>query len=172
MLTAAFRSCILATLVSFASPAVTDAAAPAYDPVGPRVRGATPEMTRVIEQGIKRSSTFAALVAALNRTRVIVYVQESRELPGGVDGHLAVTNGRNRQRYLRAQVLSGLGLDDTIAIVGHELQHALEVAEHDEVTDAKSLGELYRRIGIQAPHGRFDTAAAQATGKRVRVELG
>ena len=172
MLTAAFRSCILATLVSFASPVVTEAAAPAYDPVGPRVRGATPEMTRVIEQGIKRSSTFAALVAALNRTRVIVYVQESRELPGGVDGHLAVTTGRNHQRYLRAQVVSGLGLDDTIAIVGHELQHALEVAAHDEVTDAKSLGELYRRIGVEARHGRFDTTAAQATGKRVRVELG
>ena len=110
MVAAAFRLFILATLVSLVSPVVTEAAAPAYDPVGPRVRGANPEMARLIERGIQRSSTFATLVAALNKTRVIVYVQATRELPGGVDGQLAVSMGKGRQRYLRAQVAAGLGM--------------------------------------------------------------
>ena len=166
------RLCTLAVLVSAAAPSLAESASPAFDPVGPRVRGATPKMTGLIDQGVKRSSTFAALVAALNRTRVIVYVQETRQLPGGVDGQLAVMTGHGRQRYLRAQVISGLCLEETLAIVAHELQHALEVAAHEEVTDMKSLAELYERIGFKARPGRFDTLAAQETGKRVRGELG
>ena len=158
--------------MSVAVPTFAEPPAPAFDPVGPRVRGATPAMAQVIERGIKRSATFASLVVALNRTKVIVYVQATRDLPGGVDGQLAVTTGQGRQRYLRAQVVAGLGFEETLAIVAHELQHALEVAEHEEVTDAKTLAELYAKIGVQAHGGRFDTIAAQSTGKRVRVELG
>ena len=101
-----------------------------------------------------------------------MYVQETKDLPSGVDGQLAVSNSKGGQRYLRAQVVSGLGLEETISIVGHELQHAIEVAEHEGVRDAKSLAELYQRIGVAARRGRFDTIAAQATGLRVRAELG
>lgn len=159
--------CILAIL---AGPAFAQPAGPA-DPVGARVRGATPQMQKLIETGIRRSGTFAALVSTLNKTDVIVYVQETRDLPPGVDGQLAVTTGRSPQRYLRAQVLSGLGTAEMIAVVAHELQHAIEVAEHNEVRDSHSLAALYQRIGIQARRGQYDTLEAQATGWRVRVEL-
>ena len=141
------------------------------DPVGPRVRGATPKMQQLIQTGIKRSATFAALVSALSKTDVIVYVQETRDLPPRVDGQLAITTGQSPQRYLRAQVLSGLGTTEMIAVVAHELQHAIEVAAHHEVRDSHSLAALYRRIGIGAGRGAFDTLAAQMTGARVRVEL-
>jgi hypothetical protein len=128
-------------------------------------------MQHLIENGIKRSATFARLVSTLNKSNVIVYVQETRDLPTGVNGQLAVTTGHSRQRYLRAQVLSGLGTAETIAVVAHELQHAIEVAEHEHVRDSKSLLELYRKIGIEAQRGRYDTSEAQTTTWKVRGEV-
>lgn len=173
MLRASVRlCCVLAMIGSCTAPSFAEPTDPAADRIGPRVRGATPRMTRLIAEATRRSVTFASLVAALNRTNVIVYVQETKDLPNGVDGQLAVSSSRGGQRYLRAQVVSGLGLEETISIVGHELQHAIEVAAHEEVHDVKSLAELYQRIGIAAYHGRYDTIAAQATGLRVRMELG
>ena len=172
MLRASVRlTSIFALLLACSAPAFAGPAEPSIDPIGPRVRGATPEMQRLIETGIRRSATFASLVSALNRTNVIVYVQDTRDLPSGVDGQLAVSTGKTTQRYLRAQVLKGLGSSEMMVVVAHELQHALEVAAHEEVRDSKTLGELYRKIGVEARMGRFDTLAAQATGSRVRNEL-
>ena len=159
--------CLLAILPA---PAFAEPSGP-IDPVGPRVRGATPKMERLIQTGIQRSATFAALISSLNKTDVIVYVQETRDLPPGVDGQLAITTGRSPQRYLRAQVLAGLGTTEMIAVIAHELQHAIEVAEHHEVRDSHSLANLYRRIGLEPDRGRYDTQAAQLAGKQVRNEL-
>jgi hypothetical protein len=55
---------------------------------GPHVRGATRPVAALVTSAIHRSPTFAALVDALNRTDVIVYIETSRRLPSGVDGGL------------------------------------------------------------------------------------
>ena len=164
--------CALAVTL-FATEQVRANALPAVaDPVGARVRGASPQMVKLIQDGVRRSPTFAGLVAALNRSDVIVYVQAQNSLPPGINGHLSVTPGNKRHRYLRIQVLSSLDTIEKIAVVGHELQHAVEVAAHSEVRDEKSLASLYAQIGIEGQRGRYDTTAAQATGVRVRKELG
>jgi|SRR5215204_2394397 len=140
--------------------------------IGPHVRGATPQITALIKRAVSRSPTFASLVAALDRTDVIVYIERTRRLPSGVDGQLAFSGAAGPLRYLRAQVIVDLEEDAMLAIAGHELQHALEVAAHPEVRDAATLGALYEKIGIGMSHrGRFDTAAAQLAGRRVRNEL-
>ncbi|HVL69906.1 MAG TPA: hypothetical protein VM364_21790 [Vicinamibacterales bacterium] len=145
---------------------------PERDPLGTRLRGATTEMNVLIELGIRRSHTFARLVDALRGTDVVVYLSAAKSLPRGIDGRLAFMTTAGGVRYLHAQVLDGLALDDTIAIVAHELQHALEVAAHPEVRTAVQLGALYERIGERSLPNRFDTAAARLTGRRVRQELG
>jgi hypothetical protein len=62
-----------------------------------------------------------------------------------------------------------------ISVMAHELQHALEVAEAPEVTDAASLVDLFRRIGyVKAESGRgiaYETKAARGVGDRVAEEL-
>ena len=74
--------------------------------------------------------------------------------------------------YLHAQVTSGLRFEELIAIAGHELQHALEVAAHPKVRDGKGMRALYERIGIRTgSFDRYDTAEAQSMGRRVRAEL-
>ena len=140
--------------------------------LGRHVRGATPQINDLIDRGIRSSQTFAALVEELNATDVMVYVSMSRTLPRGLDGRLAFMTTAGGVRYLHAQILDGLGVDEAIAIAAHELQHALEVAEHPEVRDAAGLGALYERIGDRSQHpNRFDTPAARQKGRRVRHEL-
>jgi len=66
--------------------------------------------------------------------------------------------------------------DDQIAALGHELRHAVEIADAPSVVDVASLGELYRRIGF-ASHGvrkgtGFESRAAIESARRVWAELG
>ena len=144
------------------------------DYLGLHVRGATPKIKALIEDGIRRSPTFRTLVERLNKSDVVVYLNVTRDMPAGLDGRLSFMTYAGSVRYLHAQVLEGLGTDATIAVAAHELQHAVEVAEHVEVRSADALAVLYERIGERSPvaHNRYDTAAARTTGRRVRQELG
>jgi hypothetical protein len=148
-----------------------------FDPtsrnIGSHVRGATPLVTELIKGAVRRSPTFAALVEALNQTDVIVYIESTRQLPSGIDGRLTFSGVNGSLRYVRAQVTVDLTGPAMLAVAGHELQHALEVAQHSEVRDADTLAGLYRRIGSAgSERGLFDTAAARQVGRRVRLELG
>jgi hypothetical protein len=147
-------------------------AIPMHSSIGPHVRGATPAVNAMLAMGIKRSTTFARLARDLDDTDVIVYVEIVNSLPTGLDGRLSFSTTAGGFRYLRIQVPSNTGKHDLIAVVGHELQHALEIAEHPNVQDSEGVASLYKLIGLQA-HGvdRYDTAAARSIGRRVRAEL-
>ena len=136
------------------------------------VRGVGPHMSKAIAEGLRRSGTFAQLVLALNRSDVIVYIETGRGLPTSVSGRLLIAAGPDGQRYLRIQVAGMARSNELIALVGHELRHALEVAESPEVRNERTLIALYERIGhpVGGRHS-YDTAAAQHTGRQVRFEL-
>ena len=137
-----------------------------------RVRTTDKLLLRLMEDGLRRSVTFGDLVAAVNATDVIVYIQRVAKLAPSIAGQLMIVPVRTAQRYLRIQVLDGLTPFDTIALIGHELQHALEVAAAPDVRDQRGLTELYERIGTAGSQGQsYDTTAAQNTGRRVRLEL-
>ena len=86
------------------------------------------------------------------------------------DGVLAA--GPEGHRYLRIQVTGHPQSNEMIALVGHELRHALEVAESPAVRDQASLIALYERIGHRSSGAHhYDTVAAQDTGRQVRAEL-
>jgi hypothetical protein len=141
-------------------------------PIPPRVRGADIIVTRLIEEGVRRSPTFRDLVTAVNATDVIVYVERVAALPPGISGQLMIVPVPCAQRYLRVQVLGRQSPFDTIAIIGHELRHALEVAGASDVRDERGLTQLYRRIGHRGRQTHsFDTPAARNTGRQVRLEL-
>ena len=136
------------------------------------VRGVGPHMTNIIAEGLRRSGTFARLVLALNQSDVIVYIETGRGLPSTISGRLLLAAGPDGQRYLRIQLAAHTRSNELIALLGHELRHALEVAESPEVRDEATLIALYERIGHPAGgQHRYDTAAAQDTGRQVRFEL-
>lgn len=156
----------------FAVIVALSSAAPFAGSIHPRVRGTTPAAQSLLEAGARRSATFAALMRAVDATDVVVLVELTRDLPQGVEGRLVFVTCAGGVRYLRAQLSSALGTDGVIAVAGHELQHAIEVAAHPDVRDSGTMAALYRRIGVPgAAPNRYDTAEALSIGRRVRAEL-
>jgi hypothetical protein len=137
-----------------------------------RVRTTDPDLKKVLALGVQRSPTFASLVAAVNMTDVIVYVERVSRLSTSISGRLMLVPVVHDQRYLRIQVRPGLTPEELIALIGHELRHALEVAADPMVRDQNALIKLYEHIGENGlGNHSYDTRAAQDTGYKVRGEL-
>jgi hypothetical protein len=136
-----------------------------------RVRTTDTVLQRFIDEGMRRSLTFADLVAAVNATDVIVYVQRVDRLAPTVAGQLMLIEVPNAQRYLRIQIRRSLPPNEMIALIGHELRHALEVAAAPQVRTQSQMAALYERIGRSGGQHAYDTSAAQNAGDRVRGEL-
>lgn len=136
-----------------------------------RVRSAEPRIRDLLIDGVRRSRTFAELIVQVQRSDVIVYI-EFHKLPLETTGRLLLQAMAGRVRYLRVQIRAGMPWDETIAVIAHELRHALEVAAEPDVVDVPALEGLYRRIGFETQvHLGFDTDAVRETGRRVRAEL-
>ena len=163
--------CLLAWLCGTA-PAAADTRTTARPSPTARVRGVTPAIAQLVTDATRRSPTFAALVAALEHSDVIVHIEDAPHLPQRTEGRLMFTVATGGVRYLRVQILRGMGPTHAISVIGHELQHAVEVAEHREVRDVASFVTLYERIGERGHRGQYDTAAARNAGHKVRNELG
>lgn len=137
-----------------------------------RVRGASPRVTSALFDGVRRSRTFAGLVAGVEQSNIIAYIELVLDLPPTTDGRLMLLSKTSGHRYVRIQVRTTLSPDQIISTIGHELQHALEIAEAPGVCDEKSMRRFYQRLGAGASHTLgFDTEAARVAGDRVRVEL-
>jgi hypothetical protein len=141
-----------------------------------RVRSTNPGMLDLLKEGRERSGTFRTLVDAIDHSNGIVYVEFGYCAFGHLDGCLlpfiASTHG---DRYVRAIVTpekSRLSHDQLLALIGHELRHALEVLEHPEVVDVPTMEQMYRSIGTPIAGQRgFETSAARSTGNTVLAEL-
>jgi hypothetical protein len=126
---------------------------------------------RLMRRGYRESATFAALVRTLQRSDVIVYIEDVPRLPGALEGRMMMLPRAHGHRYVRIQIAMRGAPEDAIAVLGHELQHAVEVAEAVEVSDTDALARLYQRIGTRSGPHIYDTIAAQETGRNVRREL-
>jgi hypothetical protein len=137
-----------------------------------RVRSNNDRIIKLLNDGVRRSRTFADLVTKIHASNVIVYVEPSNSLPIGMAGRILLQTTAGHQRYLRIQVRGMLTSDHLISIIGHELRHAVEVAADESVVDDAGLKALYKRIGHMSNGTRgFDTDAAQDAGRKVRDEL-
>jgi hypothetical protein len=137
------------------------------------VRATTIDAKELVSRGIARSQTFGRLMAALNGTDVLVYVEVTRSLPAAVAGRLLfATTVPGGPRYLRVQISADGPMSMRVAALGHELQHALEVAAAPEVRCESSLAKFYQRIGTEGAVPRsYDTVAAQVAGRQVLMEV-
>ncbi len=134
---------ILAVLALSAGPM----AVAQHRPEHPHVRSEQPELRALIDAGIRRSNTLAALVAALNASDVIVFIEARMKMPARVHGYLAhtvITIGD--LRGLRIAVSSLLYPDYCLSVIAHELYHALEVAEAADVRSDAAITKFYERM--------------------------
>ena len=137
------------------------------------VRTIDSKLNALIANGAHRSPMFRTLLDRLNRSTVIVYV-EDRLLPGQLSGRLTLIGGGQRGwRYLRIEIECRQSTVDQIAALGHELQHAVEIADAGAAADQASIRALYGTIGFATDDSRrhFESGAAKDAGNRVRREL-
>jgi hypothetical protein len=168
MVAAAILACTLALTPGLESSA---AAAPA-DTMGPRVRALDPRAREWIRIGTAQSPTFRALLARLAASDLILYVEIVDGIIGGSAGRLYFVTATPTVRYLRIEVVAQGNVREMVALVGHELQHAVEIANARRVRDRQALALLYLGMDENAlSRARFDSVAARVTEERVRNEV-
>jgi hypothetical protein len=136
-----------------------------------RLRPMQPMGRTLVAEGLKRSGTFRRLVRDLDRSDVIVYVDLRADMASHVVGSLRFVAPSATDRFLRISLNRHYDRSTLIAFLGHELQHANEVANAHDVRSADGLRAFYQRIGIRVGRNAYDSREAQAAGQIVRAEL-
>ena len=137
------------------------------------VRTTDRRLHRLLHEGLRSSDTFRRLAARLQHSDVVVYLECGGPFrPTG--GRLAFISTAGGHRYVHVRVSRLTAVDQQIAIIAHELRHAVEIADEPGVVDGPSLAVAYQRIGYAKPRAvgiAFDSEAAVQAGYQVLREL-
>ena len=170
---------LLTTLVTFAPLAVFASQPPDLDPSSPisrnpRVRPYDGRAAQLLLEGMERSVTLRTIVDRLEQLDVIVYLEMQPALRKKLAGTLTWMAATPANRYVRISLNPEMTHDALIAALGHELQHALEVAEAPWVVDTDSLQAYYKKNGLSTASQHingWDSLAARLIGDEVRRDL-
>lgn len=135
------------------------------------VRTTDATIKKLLKRGYRDSPSFAALIRRIQQSDVYVYIEEVPRLPGALEGRMMMLPAAHEHRYVRIQLALRGEFENSVAVLGHELQHVVELAEAQDVFDQESLAKLYERIGIRGGPQLYDTLAAQQMTRTVRREL-
>jgi len=150
--------------------AAGEAPATAQD-VSRALRPESAAVRALMADGMARSNTFRGLTGRLLETDVIVYVRFS-PCPGNVPGCLFWASAAPGLRRVLVKLDPfGRSPNELTALLAHELQHALEVADEPEIRDLASFEKAFAGLGWKGSHG-FETARAREITRRVATELG
>lgn len=166
------QNALVVWLALSASPA---AIAPSPDPSTSRVRPQSGQSRALLADAVDRSVTVARLVATLQRHRVFVFV-DLRVDPAVPTGETALLTANEVGRYVQIVLNATLRMDRRIEVLGHELQHALEIAVADDIANGASLRRHFAAIGRTLSVSTrvdqaYETDAAQAVEQQVRRDL-
>jgi hypothetical protein len=136
-----------------------------------RLRLQRPRIEALVVEAQLKSPTFRALVAALEQSDVLVYVDESWLLKG-VAGKLHFAAVAGAYRIVRVTIDGHLSPVRRMATLAHELQHALEIAGAPDVVSEPTLAAFYRRTGLSLLRtDTYESQAAVEVGRRVLDEV-
>ena len=156
----------LALLLAVASSAGADDAVSL--PTAAHIRPTSRDARRLIETAASRSPTVAQLIDRLAMTDVIVYVQLTIGPHVDTARTTLATTTRNA-RYVRIVINARTAPWNQVEMLGHELQHALEIASAPGVVDEHGMRALYGRIGLQGRKpNQYETLEAQRVQALVR----
>lgn len=170
------RSLSLAVLCVVALFATPLAAAPLSEtppPVHPHVRVLDPCRGTLLDEAVRLSPTMRQLVTTLDGSDVVVYVRCGFFKDSTLAGRLSFLGAVASLRYVVVELRIYEPMSTQVATLGHELQHAVEVASDESIQDAKTMAAYYRQHGHTIGLGStlFETDAARAVGLRVHREL-
>jgi hypothetical protein len=138
------------------------------------VRATDPKILSIVDAGLSGSATFRGLIAALDASDVIVYIEpkRSRQALGGYLAHNIVAQGH--YRYLHIAVETAGSRHRLVSLLAHELEHAVEVAQTPDARDAESLARMFSRLAVAFGCGGttcYETQAAKDVEYTVGEEL-
>ena len=139
------------------------------------IRASDDELVALLEDGIKRSPTFKGLVDRLAKSDVILYVRPDVTAKTN-SMRLTFLAAKGGYRYLVIRVGAGRSKDQQLATLGHEMQHAVIIADAASVVDSASLRREFERVGklTQAPVGDdffFESPGAEEVRRRILAEI-
>ncbi|MBZ5556745.1 MAG: hypothetical protein LAO77_05660 [Acidobacteriia bacterium] len=166
------RAAAALTLLILVSPAA------ASEPSAARstsVRADDAGLKELIAEGAAGSAAFRALVGAIDQSNLVVYVR-CRLFPElELRGRLGLVSATGAIRFAAIEIACYQPRAAQLAILAHELQHAVEIASAPWVVDAATFerfyadtGELVRRDGLARA---YETPAAVEQARRVHLEL-
>ena len=162
---------VLAALLIFTT-SRTLTAETSVPPAHHHIRTTDRRLLRLVHDGARISGTFRGLIERLRHSDVVVYLECAGS---GSSGRLAFVSAAGGRRYVHVRVARMLSSDQQIALLGHELRHAVEIADAPDIVDEASLARAYQRIGFLNPalatRITFDTEAAVDAGYQVLREL-
>jgi len=136
------------------------------------VRATNAVVGRLIDEGAARSATFAGVLCELSGSDVVVYVDSQSDLPPALDAYLVFISSTPAKRYVMIRLSHHLSYPRNIALIGHELHHALEIARHPDVVDDESLTVMYQTLGRAASQpASWESEEAVRVGRTVAREL-
>ena len=135
----------------------------------PHVRSASAPLRLLIEDTAAKSPRVRELLARLCGSDVIVYVElsPSPQIPRASTKLVTASPG---VRFLRIAINAGVSGLDLAPLLAHELQHAVEIADHPDVRDSDAVRRLYEKIGRRERTDSFETDAALDAEWQVRLE--
>lgn len=132
-----------------------------------------PVLSEVMGRGLQRSPTFRQLVMAIEASDLVLQVRLGTGIRPDTGFTQFLSSGHGA-RFIRITLNIVEANDAAVALLAHELQHAVEIAGEPAVDDPRSYAGFYRAIGFQScdpPASCFETGAALAAGRRVMREL-
>lgn len=146
--------------------------AEADEPRMPRLRPLTDRGARLVEVGRKLSPTIRDMLERVEQSDIILQIDLSM--------NFSVANATTRLvtatpdfRYVRVNINPRLSPARRLELLGHELQHVMEIAADPSVRDQEAMYDHFTKIGRRDKvTGAFDTLAAVDMERVVRREIG
>lgn len=135
-----------------------------------RIRSIDSYAAGLVLDGLRDSPTIRSLALQIARSNVIVHV-ECASL--SLSGEVLLLGVTSEARYLRIRLRCSGKRTSQISVLGHELQHVVEIADATSIVGEASLRAYYDTFGVHSGMGRahFESLGAIATGGAVEREI-
>ena len=167
------RSVLVLALTFFALAAAVRADPHARGTCDPHIRSTEAALRAAMADGVRVSPTLQRLVDRLETSDVVVYLMFDRSTTPALAAHTSLLTAAGGRRYLRVSIDRRYAGCRLVGILGHELQHAVEIADSPSTTDQGRVAALYQRIGFRSAgigDDCFDSVGAIVIGRIIERE--
>lgn len=134
------------------------------------LRPADARAARVLAIGTRESATFRRLVDRLDASDLLVYISVEAFTHDPYQSTLRFVAAAGDRRYVRIELQARNTDKALVEWLGHELQHAVEVADHVEIRSVEQLARYYGMHETGTAQNVFESTSAPAVQRRIASE--